>query len=135
MQLKDMDARDRSYVKLIVQKLHSELKPKQYAQSFRLQLRKRKRKDGELLLSLSKDIRRLAIKAYPDAPKHVVEDIAVDHFVEALSSFDLRMQICRGNPHSLTEAVTIAQFEEGMYRVDEDRNSLGRRFASSLAWW
>ena len=128
--IKSLSSRERNYYDIVVRRLRDELTTKQSEQSYRLQLRRRKRKEGESLLSLSKDIRRLAIKAFPNAPLRVVEDFAVDHFVEALSDTNLRMNIRRGKPSTLTEAVTTAQFEEGLSKIDEERNPLGRRLAS-----
>jgi hypothetical protein len=128
--IQGLTTRERNHFGVLVQKLRDEVTIKQSVQAYRLQCRRRKRKEKESLLSLSKDIRRLAIKAFPNAPLDVVEDFAVDHFVEALGDATLRIQIRRNKPRNLTDAVTIAQFEEGLLKVDEDRNPLGRRLAS-----
>ncbi len=125
-----LSAQDRCDYNTVVRKLRDELNTKQSEQAYRLKLRRRKRKDGESLLALSRDIRRLAVKAFPNAPNRVVEDIAVDHFVEALSDINLRLMIRRGKPSNITQAVSLAQFEEDLLKVDEDRNPLGRRVAS-----
>ena len=125
--IKHLSPREKSSCYEIIKKLRSELTSTQPVQSYRLRLRRRKRKEGEALVSLSRDIRRLALKSYPGAPMHFIDEIAIDHFVESLNDTNLRLQIRRGNPRSLTEALSIAQFEEGLLQVDEDRNPLGRR--------
>lgn len=128
--ISNLTSRDRSSLDLIVQTLRNELVAKESAQSYRLQLRRRKRKECEKLLALSKDIRYLTNKAYPGAPQHIIDSIAIDHFIEALPNASLRMQIRREKPRTLIEAVTSAQFEEDLLMVDEDRNPLGRRLAA-----
>lgn len=115
----------------IASELRNRFAPCDPVQSYRLQLRQRRRKVGESLSTVATAIRVLAAKAYPEAPKSTLEDIAVDHFVEALEdNRHLRMLIRRSKPATLSEALATARFEEGIMKVDDERNPLAHRAAT-----
>jgi hypothetical protein len=115
----------------IISELKSRFDPCDPAQTYRLQLRQRRRKTDESLPALATEIRMLTNKAFPDAPSSVIDEIAIDHFVEALEdNMDVRMAVRRAQPKTLAEALATARFEAGLIKIDEDRNPLARRTAA-----
>ena len=119
---------DRADAEVIATELRNKLAPREPKQAFRLKLRRRKRQPGESLVALSSAIRKLVDKAYPGVPHGFAEDIAVDHFIEAIEdNQSLRMQLRRAKPETLSQAVYLAKFEEDIIKIDEERNPLARR--------
>ena len=78
------------------------------AESFRMQLRARKQRIGETLSSLVQDIRKLITLSYPGKTSEIVESIARDAFIEALSDRDLALQVLAKEPETLEKAYQTA---------------------------
>ena len=78
------------------------------AESFRMQLRARKQRKGETLSSLVQDIRKLITLSYPGKASEIVEAIARDAFIEALSDRDLALQVLAKEPETLEKAYQTA---------------------------
>ena len=79
------------------------------AESFRMQLRARRHYvEGEILSSLVQDIRKLITLFYPGKVSEIVEAIARDAFIEALSDRDLALQVLAKEPETLEKAYQTA---------------------------
>ena len=78
------------------------------SESFRMQLRARKQRKGETLSSLVQDIRKLITLSYPGKSSEIVESIARDVFIEALSDRDLALQVLAKEPETLEKAYQTA---------------------------
>ena len=78
------------------------------AEFFRMQLRARKQRKGETLSSLVQDTRKLITLSYPGKASEIVEAIARDAFIEALSDRDLALQVLAKEPETLEKAYQTA---------------------------
>jgi len=65
---------------------------------YRMELRNRRRRAGETLQDMHKDIRRLAALAYPHVPSQMREEIACDYFLDALEDSSLVFRIRERRP-------------------------------------
>ena len=68
---------------------------------FRMEIRSRRRKNGESLQSLHSDIRRLAALAFPDSQHSTGETIACDYFIDALADADFALKVRERAPTNL----------------------------------
>ena len=68
----------------VVTKLRQRYGSLEQIESFRMELKQRKRKPGESLAHLLKDIRRLFMQAYPGPPNYMSQITAKDAFIDAL---------------------------------------------------
>ena len=78
------------------------------AESYRMQLRARRQRKGETLSSLVQDIRKLIALSYPGKASDIVESIARDAFIEALSDRELALQVLAKEPETLERAYQTA---------------------------
>ena len=93
------------------------------ADKFRIEVRNRRRKDGETLQSLHSDIRRLIALVFPNLDHKAREDIACDYFVDALADPDFALKVRERSPKDLDSALRIAlQLEVWTKDVDRIRN-------------
>jgi len=78
-----------------------------------MELRNRRRRTGETLQDLHDDIRRLAALAYPHVPSQMREEIACDHFLDALGDANLVLKVPERRPADLDSALRLAsRFEK-----------------------
>jgi len=78
------------------------------AEKHRAELQIRRRKPNESLLEPQQDIRRLMALAYPKLTAEAREEIACDHFTNALSDPDFALKVKERAPTLLDEALRIA---------------------------
>ena len=82
-----------------------------------MELKQRKRRPGESLSSLLKDVRKLFTQAYPGPPNYMSEIAAKDAFVEALKDRELMIKVCEREPGTLDQAYKIAERMELYQRI------------------
>ena len=99
--------RQRSYSEL-VKRLKARYGFEGQSESFRLQLRMRRQQYGETLSYLEQDIRKLITLGYPGETSIILESIARDAFIAALSDRDLALQVLAQGPETLEEAYQTA---------------------------
>jgi len=75
---------------------------------FRMEIRNRRRKDGESLQSLHSDVRRLAALAFPDLQHSARETIACDYFIDALADAVFALKVRERAPTNLDSALRTA---------------------------
>jgi len=75
---------------------------------YRMELRNRRRRAGELLQDVHKDIWRLAALAYSHVPSRMREEIACDYFLDALEDPNLVRRIREQRPADLDSALQLA---------------------------
>jgi len=93
------------------------------ADKFRIEVRHRRRKNGETLQSLHSDIRRLAALAFPELDHKARESIACDYFIDALDDSDFALKVRERSPADLDSALRIAlQLEVWIKGVDQLRH-------------
>ena len=76
---------------------------------FKIQLKARRRRKGESLSELMKDVRRLFLQAYPGQMNVLSLAIAKDAFIDALEDKELMIRVMEREPKSLEEAFKIAE--------------------------
>ena len=110
----------------VVFKLRQRYGSLEQIESFRIELKQRKRKPGESLSSLLKDIRRLFMQAYPGPPNYMSEITARDAFVDALNDRSLMIKVMEREPNTLDQAFKIAERLELYQRIPGDREPEGK---------
>ena len=78
----------------------------------RAQLKNRRRRPGEPLMDLMKDVRRLFLAAHPGPTNYISKIVAKDAFITALSDRDLMVKVLERKP-SGSVVVTAYDFESG----------------------
>ena len=78
-------------------------------EAYRVQLKSRRRKRGESLSDLMKDIRRLFLLAYPGPSNYLSDITAKDAFVDALDDKELMIRVMEREPKNLEEAFKISE--------------------------
>ena len=107
-------------------------------EKYRAELHIRSRKQNESLSGLHQDIRRLMALAYPKLTAEEREEIACDHFTNALSDTDFALKIKERAPTSLDEALRIGLRLEAwekstkIVKNDEDRTDRTKLKARSV---
>ena len=118
--------------KKLVNMLKSRYSGERQAEKYRAELQIRRRRHNESLSELHQDIRRLMALAYPKLTAAAREEIACDHFTNALSDPDFALKVKERTPTSLDEALRIALRLEAwekstkMSGQDEDRTDRSR---------
>ena len=92
----------------LVELLRNRFSGSRQADKYRMELRLRRRKNGESLSSLHRDIRRLMALAHPDLPQIHRETIACDYFIDSIDDPDFALKVRERNPGTLDEALRVA---------------------------
>ena len=78
------------------------------ADSFQARLKSRRRKEGETIQDLYRDISRLLLLAYPGENPTSIERTAVDAFITALNDQLMEFEVMKLRPKTLREAADCA---------------------------
>lgn len=113
----DMDEQDRGSYEMLTQALRSRFDPDRDVGVYWTQLKNRVRRKGETLSELAGNIRRLVTKAFPRADKNSIEQVSIQHFIDTLDNNEIKIQIRRKKPQTLSEALNIALEEESLQQV------------------
>ena len=71
---------------------------------YRTQLKSKVRNKGESIPELAQAIKKLVRQAYPGVNKDVIETLAIDNFVDALTDSDIRLRVRELSPKTLADA-------------------------------
>ena len=77
-----------------------------------LQLQSRVKGKGETTAQLAQAIRKLTRQAYPRVSLDVVEALAVDHFIDALSEVQIRLRLREVGPSTLAESEKQSEWRQ-----------------------
>ena len=77
------------------------------ADKHRMELRLRRRRDGESLSALHQDIKRLMALAHPKLQQEAREAIACDYFIDAMDDAEFALKIRERAPSTLDEALRV----------------------------
>lgn len=99
------------------------------AEMFRARLQSKTRNRDESIPELAQTIRKLTRQAYPNASSNLLDVLALDHFVDALTDPDIRFRIRESRPKNICEAEIIAVRIETHKIADRQR---GKVFVRSL---
>ena len=92
---------------------------------YRAQLKDRQQKASESVPELGQDIRRLTNLAYAQAPSDVKETLAMEFFIDALHSSEMRLRIKQSRPKNLNEAVCLAVELDAFNNAEKRRQEVG----------
>ena len=92
----------------LVQKLSTRYGFENRAEVFRAQLKSRVKGKTESISELSQAIKKLSRQSYPNTSLDVIEALALDHFIDALTESDIRLRLREVGPKSLSEAEAMA---------------------------
>ena len=105
--LRDLD--DKATYDDVVSQLRQRYGSLEQIESYRMELKHRRRKPGESLSQLLKDIRRLFLLAYPGPQNYMTLITARDAFIDALNDRDLMIKVMEREPSNLDQAYKIAE--------------------------
>ena len=95
--------------------------PKERVDLYKTEFRSRRRHPNERLGELAAAVRKLCRLAYPTAGADLVDQLAVDQFIDALDGRDTRLKVRETNPATLDEAVSRALQLEAMAEAENQR--------------
>lgn len=87
----------------------------------RAQLKAITKQPQESYPELAHKITRLIARAYPDAPHHLRDTLAKDHFIDAVVDPDMRYRIQVAKPRSLDDAVMEAVQLDALHEAEKQR--------------
>ena len=120
--LADINQEDLRSFQDVVKVLEKRFDPVGRSQVLRLQLRNRRREEGESLGALADDIKRLVERIFPDLPESSREMLAKDYFVGALTDEKMNLEVVLLRPRSLAEALDAAMEYEFLRQAEEVRD-------------
>ena len=109
----------------VVTKLRQRYGSLEQIKSFRMELKQRKRKPGESLAHLLKNIKRIFMQAYPGPPNYISQITAKDAFMDALDDRELLMKVMEREPNTLDQAFKIAERMKLYQKIPKDREQDG----------
>jgi hypothetical protein len=116
----------------LINRLDKRYGPGANADTFRAQLKNRRRGKGESLRELGEATRELVAQAYPEASHIMQERLAKDHFREALEDGELRAAIHRARPTTLDAAMEAAMEEEQYIQMEMRRGGRSGRMMGTV---
>ncbi len=105
----------------LVTKLKSRYGSEGRAEVFRTQLKSRVRNKNETISELAQSIKKLTRQAYPSANAEIVEALALDAFIDALTDSEIRLRLREIGAKSLDEAEKTAVRMEAHRIADRQR--------------
>jgi len=134
----DTDQKMTGSLRKLVATLKSRYSGERQAEKYRAELQIRRRRSNETLSDLHQDIRRLMALPYPRLTAEAREEIACDHFTNALSDPDFALKVKERTPKSLDEALSVALRLEAWRksvkssRQDDDRSERPKQKARAV---
>ena len=104
----DTDSKTTDTLKKLVSILKSRYSGERQADKYRAELQIRRRKPRQSLSELHHDIRRMMALAYPKLKADAREELACDHFTNALDDPDFALKVKERTSRTLDEALRIA---------------------------
>ena len=71
-------------------------------------MKSRVKQKGESIAQLAHAVKKLTHQSYPKASQDLIEALALDHFIDAISETEIRLRLREVGPKSLSEAEAIA---------------------------
>ena len=117
----------------LVRKLEESFGPSRLADTYLLELRRKRRGDRETLKELGRSIRILAEKAYPEASGLEFERLCKLHLLDAIPDKKIREGVFLASCPTLDRAVQVAMGVECFQQMEEERHgSQGRQPARRI---
>ena len=100
--------------------------PPQKVHLYQAELKARKRKPGESLSELGRDVARLIRLAYPTADVTTRETIGIKAFLEAIPgpAIEVKLNVIRGRPSTILEAVALALEVDALMEAESSKKAV-----------
>jgi len=108
----------------VIQLLQAKFRTKLQAENFRAKLKAHRRKEGETIQDLYRDISRLLQLAYPGEDSNSTKHYAVDAFITALNDPPMEFEVIKQAPSNLQEAADCATKLEAYVETLSDRTTV-----------
>ena len=115
MVLTDLPAYVASDFNMLVKALRQRFCPEGHETAYKAEFRRRTRKTGETVREYGYALRRLAARAFPFIPQDAREEWILDQFLAGLSDTEEKRHVQFAHPHTVEEAITLADEYEGFY--------------------
>lgn len=102
--LSELNETERRDYNTIVRSLNTRYGSVERAEIFRARLQTRIRGKDETIPELAQAIRKLTRQAYPSAPADITDILGIDHFIDALPDFDMRLKLRESHPKTISDA-------------------------------
>ena len=122
--LSELNHRERRDFSILVERLNARFGCEQRAEVFRTQLKTRVRAKNETIPELAQSVKKMTRQAYPSGSLEVIESLALDNFIDALTDADIRLRLRELSPKTLTEAEGIAVRMEAHKIADRQRSKV-----------
>ena len=122
--LSELDHDVRRDYNTLVEKLANRFGSVNRSEIFRTQLKSRIRSKAESIPELAHAIKKLVRQAYPGVNKDVIETLAIDNFIDALTDSDIRLRVRELGPKTLTDAERTALRLESHKIADKQRSRI-----------
>ena len=106
----------------MVDALERDFGAKNRAEVFRAELKVRRKKEGESMMDLARDIRCLTSLAFPCSTAEAIETMAVDRFKDCLDP-EIGMAVQQKEANTLNQAATIAMGMEAFRSAEKQKNT------------
>ena len=131
--LSDLDSAKRRDYNELTAALARRFSPANQTQLFRAMLKNRSRQSNESLAELAQEIKRLALRAYPDAPYEMVDTLAKEYFIDSLVDTDTKWRVYQSRPGTLSDAVVVAVELEAFHLAEIKKGTLRRPTVRAVA--
>ena len=122
--LSELDHEGRRDYDTLVEKLANRFGSVNRSEIYRTQLKSRTRHKGESIPELAQSIKKLVRQAYPGVNKDVIETLAIDNFIDALTDSDLRLRVRELGPKTVGDAERTALRLESHKIADKQRSRI-----------
>ena len=125
--LADMTFTQRRDYKTLKDALTQHFCPPQRVQLYQAELKARKRRPGESLAELGRDVARLIRLAFPTADLATREMVGINAFLDAIPgpAIEVRLNVLRGHPTTLLEAVALAMEVDALLEAEAKKRPGG----------
>ena len=122
--LSELTSEQRRDYNSLVQKLTARFRSENRAEVFRAQLKSRVKGNSESIPELAQSVSKLVRQSYPKASLDVIETLALDHYIDALTETEIRLRLREVGPKTLSEAETFAVRMDAHRIADKQRTRL-----------
>ena len=105
--LNELSSSERRDFDKLVRALSNRFCTSNRAEMFRARLQSKTRNKDESIPELAQMIRKLTCQVYPNASSNLLDVLALDHFIDALTDADMRFRLREARPKNIAEAEII----------------------------
>jgi len=105
----------------LVFELNRRYDPTERAQAWKIEFRSRTRKPNEAIIQYAQELKRIAMKAFPNMSSDAQQQWVLDQFGLGLGNIDLQRHVQFGHPKELNDAISLAIEYEAFEAGTKDR--------------